>query len=104
MTSFDDGTLHIDFDQRQVTVGGRPVDLTDTLYQLLTTLVGHQGQVLSSEELIELTWGQSNGPTPPRLRVIVELLRLKFGWDPLGNDASSLEAAQGQGYRWRSMA
>jgi DNA-binding response OmpR family regulator len=101
---FDDGTLHIDSDQRQVTIDGKPVDLTSTLYELLTTLVRHQGQVLSSEELVELTWSESNVLTPPRLRVLVELLRVKLGWDHLGDDSSPLETVQGRGYRWRSVA
>jgi DNA-binding response OmpR family regulator len=56
MAFFDDGAVHIDFDHRQVTVGGKPVDLTPSLYELLAAFIRHQGQVLSPERLIELAF------------------------------------------------
>ena len=56
LTSFDDGTLHIDFVQQEVTVDGEPVDLKPPEYRLLVTLALHQGEVFTPEMLIELFW------------------------------------------------
>lgn len=104
MDSFDDGTVHIDFDHRQVAVEGTPVDLSPTLYEVLAALVRHQDQVLSPERLMELAWGRpTNALSPSRLQYVVFRLRDKLGWDRLGNDSSPLETVQGQGFRWRSM-
>ena len=102
MASFDDGTVHIDFDYRQVTVDGKPVDLTPTLYELLTAFVRHQGQVLSPERLIELAWDDPpNGLSAARVEYVVHRLRRKLWWDRLGNDGSPLETVPGHGFRWR---
>ena len=47
VTTFDDGTLHVDFAHQEVTIDGSAVVLTPTEYRLLATLTRHQGQVLS---------------------------------------------------------
>lgn len=82
MTTFDDGTLHVDFTQQEVTVRGKLVDLTPAEYRLLATLVRHRGQVLSPEELEHLAWPERYGwLRPSRLKFIVPSLQNKLGWD-----------------------
>ena len=43
---FTTGELTVDLTRRQVTVGGREVQVTPTEYDLLRTLVAHAGKVL----------------------------------------------------------
>jgi DNA-binding response OmpR family regulator len=58
VTTFDDGPLHVDFTDQEVTIDGRSVKLNATEYRLLATLVRHQGQVLSSGQL---AWDDNSG-------------------------------------------
>jgi len=52
VTTCDDGTLHVDFAHQEVSIDGKVIVLTPTEYRLLATLARHQGQVLSSDQLI----------------------------------------------------
>jgi DNA-binding response OmpR family regulator len=98
VASFDDGILHIDFEQRRVIVDGHPVDLAPPVYKVLTRLVLKPGDMVSGEELAGLT-----GVSPQRIRSVVARLRLKLGSDhPWANDGSPIEEVPGPGYRWRS--
>jgi DNA-binding response OmpR family regulator len=95
---YEDGTLHIDFEQRQVIVDGHPVDLAPAVYKVLRRLVLRPGDIVSGEELAGLT-----GLSPQRVRSVVARLRLKVGSDhPWANDGSPIEEVPGPGYRWRS--
>ena len=108
VASFDDGDLHIDFDQQLVTVDGSPIDLAPTHYAVLEKLVRHHDQVLSPERVAELAREvevpDGFAPKPDRISVYVIRLRFKLGWDYLGNDGSPLESVQGEGYRWRTFS
>lgn len=57
MTAFDDGTLHIDFVQQEVTIDREPVSLKPPEYRLLATLALHQGEVFTAERLMQLFGG-----------------------------------------------
>jgi DNA-binding response OmpR family regulator len=100
VTTFDDGTLHIDFAHQEVTVDGEAIILTPTEYRLLATLARHQGQVLSSDQLIELAWDDPSGLAPSRVKYAVLRLRRKLGWDE--SDEGPIETVRGFGYRYRS--
>jgi DNA-binding response OmpR family regulator len=100
VTTFDDGTLHIDFAHQEVTVDGTTTILTPTEYRLLATLARHQGQVLSSDQLIELAWDDPSGLAPSRVKYAVLRLRRKLGWDE--GDEGPIETVRGFGYRYRS--
>jgi DNA-binding response OmpR family regulator len=100
VTTFDDGTLHVDFAHQEVTVDGAAVVLTPTEYRLLATLARHQGQVLSSDQLIELAWDDPSGLAPSRVKYAVLRLRRKLGWDE--GDDTPIETVRGFGYRYRS--
>ena len=100
VTTFDDGTLHIDFAHQEVTVDGTTIILTPTEYRLLATLARHQGQVLSSDQLIELAWDDPSGLAPSRVKYAVLRLRRKLGWDE--GDEGPIETVRGFGYRYRS--
>ena len=55
------------------------VVLTPTEYRLLATLTRHQGQVLSSDQLIELAWDDPSGLAPSRVKYAVLRLRTEAG-------------------------
>ena len=68
------GPLAIDYEQRRVTVGGRPVELTATEYELLRVLAQDAGRVLTHETLLRRVWagrwatacpGPATGSAPP---------------------------------------
>jgi DNA-binding response OmpR family regulator len=101
VTTFDDGTLHVDYAHQEVTIDGSSVPaLTPTEYRLLATLTRHQGQVLSSLQLIEQAWDDPSGLAPSRVKYAVLRLRRKLGWDE--GDDSPIETVRGFGYRYRS--
>jgi DNA-binding response OmpR family regulator len=51
------GPLLIRLAAREVTLGGRPVTLTRTEFDILQTLAEHMGHVLSREQIVERVWG-----------------------------------------------
>jgi DNA-binding response OmpR family regulator len=100
VTAFDDGTLHIDLAHQEVSIDGSAVVLTPTEYRLLATLARHQGQVLSSDQLIELAWDDPSGLAPSRVKYAVLRLRRKLGWGE--GDEGPIETVRGFGYRYRA--
>jgi DNA-binding response OmpR family regulator len=63
-------------------------------------LARHQGQVLSSDQLIELAWDDPSGLAPSRVKYAVLRLRRKLGWEEA--DEGPIETVRGFGYRYRS--
>jgi DNA-binding response OmpR family regulator len=104
ITTFEDGQVRVDFAQQEVTVDGTAVVLTPTEYRLLATLVRHQGQVLSSDQLIELAWDDPSGLAPSRVKYAVLRLRRKLGWGDAEGDDAPIETVRGFGYRYRARA
>ena len=100
VTTFDDGSLHVDYAHQEVTFDGSAVVLTPTEYRLMATLTRHKGQVLSPEQLIALAWDEPNGLAPSRVKYAVLRLRRKLGWDE--GDDGPIETVRGFGYRYRS--
>ena len=98
-TAFDDGRVRVDFVTHQVLVDAAAVELTPIEFRLLTALVRHGGQVLSSVRLLELAWSDPSGIGPDRVKYSVMRLRRKLG-TPSGGD-SPIEAVRGFGYRYR---
>lgn len=96
---YDDGTIRVDFVAHEVTMDGKPVELTATEFRLLATLVRHRGQVLSPVKLLELVWSDPYGIGPDRVKYSVMRLRRKLG--TTGN-RSPIEAVRGFGYRYRA--
>ena len=77
------GELAIHYEQRRVTVGGRPVELTATEFDLLRVLSVSAGRVVTYESLLRQAWGRRNrGAADPKLvRAMVKTLRRKLGDD-----------------------
>ena len=81
---FSLGGLAIDYAQRAVSVGGRPVELTATEYRLLFELSVNAGRVMTHDELLDRVWGIDHTGGMSALRSAVKRQRSK-----LGDDASN---------------
>ena len=93
------GELAIGYDERRVTVAGRPVELTATEFELLRVLSINAGQVVRYDSLLRQAWGgraQDSGD-PKLVRAVVKRLRRKLE-DDTASPAYILNA-RGVGYR-----
>ena len=91
------GDLAIDYDRREVTVGGDAVNLTATEFELLRVLSLHAGRVVPFNRLLRWVWSGREGAKPDVVRVFINSLRRK-----LGDDAASpayIFNEHGVGYR-----
>jgi DNA-binding response OmpR family regulator len=86
------GTLRIDPGRRQVSVDGRPVELTTTEFDLLAQLARHPGQVFTREHLLSTVWGYAAAAGTRTVDVHVSQLRTKLG------DPSPIRTVRGVGY------
>jgi two-component system alkaline phosphatase synthesis response regulator PhoP len=76
------GDVHIDLERRRVTVGGRPVDLTPTEFDLLAVLARHPGRVFSRLELLDRVQGYAFEGYQRTVDAHVKNLRQKIETDP----------------------
>ena len=92
------GALAIDFDRRRVSVGGEPVALTATEYELLRVLALDAGRVMTYDTLLRRMWNGRDGAADANLvRIFVRTLRRK-----LADDAANptwIFNERGVGYR-----
>ena len=91
------GELAIDYDRRHVTIGGEPVVLTATEFELLRILALNAGRVMTYDTLLRLVWEGRDGANANLVRIFVRNLRKK-----LGDNASSptwIFNERGIGYR-----
>ena len=78
------GGLEIHYEERRVSVAGRPVELTATEYELLRVLSRNAGRVSTYEDLLRQVWGGRHHGDTELVRTFVKNLRRK-----LGDDAAS---------------
>ena len=93
------GELAIHYEDRRVTVAGRPVTLTVTEFEVLRVLSTNAGRAVTYESLLRRAWGRRyRGSTDPKLvRALVKGLRRKLG-DDAANPAY-VRNERGVGYR-----
>lgn len=80
---FQTGELVVDLGGRKVTVGGKPISLTPTEYDLLCTLVRHAGKVVTHDLLLRTVWGTAFQGETHMLQVNISNLRRKIEPDPV---------------------
>jgi two-component system KDP operon response regulator KdpE len=80
--SFVSGDISVNFDSREVTVGGEPVKLTPTEYKLLYQMVRNAGRVLPFDTLLSKVWGDEYRGDMDYLKTYISRLRKKLGDDP----------------------
>jgi len=96
---FRSGDLIVDLANRLVTVGGQPVQLTPTEYELLKALVTATGKVLTHHQLLRQVWGRGYEAESHMLRVNVSNLRHKI--EPDQARPTYILTESGIGYRLR---
>lgn len=87
------GPVEIEPAARQVTVDGRPVDITRLEFDLLAELAANPRVVYTRERLLEKVWGYQSGVGGKTVDVHVANLRRKLG-DDIG-----IVAVRGVGYK-----
>ncbi len=94
---FEYKDLSVDFTRREVKLGGQPVTLTPTEYDLLRALLRHPGRVLTHHQLLHEVWGDAYDKETHILQVNISNLRRKIEADPARPVYIVTEA--GVGYR-----
>ena len=89
------GDLVVDVSRRLVSRGGRELTLSGKEFGVLEVLLGAQGALVTSEDLLERVWDAHADPFTNTVRVTMMRLRRKLGEPPL------IETVAGAGYRMR---
>jgi DNA-binding response OmpR family regulator len=90
--------VRIDLERRQVTVGGRAVDLTPTEFDLLSVLARHPGRVFTRLELLDRVQGYAFEGYERTVDAHVKNLRQKIEPDP--KQPRYVLTVYGVGYRF----
>lgn len=93
------GDVEIDFEKRNVAVGGEPVELTYVEFEILAALARNPGRVYSRGTLLERVWGDSAYRDPRTVDVHIRHLREKLERDPAAPEL--VLTMRGIGYRFR---
>lgn len=86
------GDVTVDLVTRRASVGGEPLSLTATEFDLLAHLMQHPGRVFSREQLLSEVWGYAAVVGTRTVDVHVAQVRAKLG------DASPIRTVRGVGY------
>lgn len=78
----DFGHLTVDLAIRDVTLDGRPLDLTRKEFDLLAALARHAGRLLTHRQILREVWGPAHEEDVQYLRVFIGRLRQKLADDP----------------------
>ncbi|HXY42897.1 MAG TPA: response regulator transcription factor, partial [Acidimicrobiales bacterium] len=72
---YDDGEVLIDIDAHRIEVRGHAVDLTPLEFRLLDVLLRHAGNILTTEQILQLAWRDPTATGPDRVKFTVLRLR-----------------------------
>jgi DNA-binding response OmpR family regulator len=93
MQRFEVGDLVLDPQAREVTVAGKPVELTGKEFDLLAYLLENAGIVVSRDQLLDRVWGMTYAGGTRTVDVHVAQLRRKLG------RPDSIRTFRGSGYK-----
>ena len=85
--------IELDPAARQAIRNGRQLQLTNKEFGVLEALMAADGQVVSSEQLLEKVWDENADPFSNVVRITVMTLRRKLG------EPQPIETVTGAGYR-----
>jgi DNA-binding response OmpR family regulator len=77
------GDLELDSARRRVTRAGQPIALSPKEFAVLELLLGAEGAVVSSEQMLERAWDDAVDPFTNTIRMTVSRLRAKLGDPPV---------------------
>jgi DNA-binding response OmpR family regulator len=89
------GGIMVDKAAQEVSVDGRPIQLTAKEFALLAYLCDRRGKVLSRDHLLARVWGNRYDGGPRTVDIHVRRLRAKLG------EALPLDTLRGSGYKLR---
>jgi DNA-binding response OmpR family regulator len=87
------GDLCLDSARRVATRAQRPIALSPKEFAVLELLLGAQGAVVSSEQILERAWDDATDPFTNAVRMTISRLRAKLGDPPV------IETVSPVGYR-----
>ena len=87
------GDLELDSARHKVTRAGEPIALSAKEFAVLELLLGAEGAVVSSEQMLERAWDDAVDPFTNTVRMTVSRLRAKLGDPPV------IETVTPVGYR-----
>jgi DNA-binding response OmpR family regulator len=91
------GDLNIDFSKIQVSVKGKPVELTAKEFELLKALIKAKGRVLSRDYLLDTIWGFDHAIEIQTRTVDVHIRTLR---KKLKSEAKRIITVKNYGYRF----
>lgn len=89
--------LVIDYDARQVFIGGAEIKLSQTEYNIVALLSEHCGKMMTYSAIIKGVWGYPDEGSTKKLQVNMANIRKKFGVKP--GEARYITNELGVGYR-----
>jgi DNA-binding response OmpR family regulator len=95
---FDFGGVTVDLDRHEARKGEEELDLTPREFRLLGYFLGHQGEVVSREELLDAVWGYDTIPFTRTVDTHIAKLRKKIEDDP--SDPQHLITVHRLGYKF----
>lgn len=94
---YETGDLTINYEQRRAVLGGRPLQLTNTEWRLLSELSINAGRILTNDQLMRRVWSSSSSEDTQVVRAYVKRLRRKVGDD--AKNPTYIFNEPGVGYR-----
>ena len=94
--TFEAAGIRVDAARREATVGGLPIELTTTEFDILRALVSSAGRVIPRERLMELARGEEWAAYDRGVDVHISHLRRKLGDDP--RQPKLIKTVRGVGY------
>ncbi len=92
------GSLRLDSQTQELTVGGKPVELSTLEFKLLHFLVSNPRRIFSRDRLLDEVWGSDRFVTPRTVDVHIHRLREKIEAD--SEKPQYLQTVRGAGYRF----
>lgn len=94
------GALEVRFDEYQVLVKGKPVDLTTKEFEILAFLAANPGKVFTRSQIQEYIWGEGDSRGSNNITVFVRKIREKIEENP--SEPKYLLTVQRVGYKMAS--
>lgn len=90
----------IDYDARQVFIGGNEIKLSQTEYNIVALLSEHCGKMMTYSAIIKEVWGYADSGSVKKLQVNMANIRKKFG--VRHGEETYITNSLGVGYRMNS--
>ena len=95
---YDIGTLGIDLFSREVRVGGKPVQVTPTEFEIVRCLLNNSGRALSYRSLVRQAQGYDCSPDEARRLLKVHIHNLRRKIEPFPEKPAHILNVRGFGY------